>query len=78
MLNRLTALAVHAISTVKAPSYSDPALLNSALLWMHGQQNDDGSFSSGETDERNATCFILSCLADIQHDDIVGYFTTFR
>lgn len=74
---RLTALTVHAMSTIKSQSYSDPTLLKSALIWMHGQQNDDGSFSSSSSDDpadrRNVTSFVLACLADVQHDDIVLY-----
>lgn len=43
---------------------------------MHGQQNEDGSFSAdghnGTTSEKiTTTAFILTCLSDVQHDDIV-------
>lgn len=71
---RLTALAVHALSSTRFQSYSDPGLLKSSLAWLHAQQNEDGSFGSENAtlDERPVvTSFVLSALADVQHDDIV-------
>lgn len=41
---------------------------------MHGQQNEDGSFAengSNVTEKIDATAFVLTCLSDVQHDDIV-------
>lgn len=68
---RLTALTINVLSAIKSQSYSDPTLIKSALLWMHGRQNEDGSFSPCLVDRRNVTAFIVSCLVDVQHDDIV-------
>lgn len=50
--------------------------MKSALTWMHGQQNEDGSFAIGgqdaTVDEKiHTTAFVLTCLSDVQHDDIV-------
>ncbi|XP_046454359.1 C3 and PZP-like alpha-2-macroglobulin domain-containing protein 8 isoform X2 [Daphnia pulex] len=72
---RLTALTVHALSSITLQRYSDPDLLKSVLTWMHGQQNDDGSFADGpnvtQRQRIETTAFILTCLSDVQHDDIV-------
>ncbi|XP_057381255.1 uncharacterized protein LOC130703811 [Daphnia carinata] len=72
---RLTALTVHALSSITLQRYSDPGLLKSALTWMHGQQNEDGSFADGSnatvSERIETTSFILTCLSDVQHDDIV-------
>ena len=72
---RLTALTVHALSSITLQRYSDPDLLKSALTWMHGQQNEDGSFADGLnvtlSQRIETTAFILTCLSDVQHDDIV-------
>lgn len=46
---------------------------------MHGQQVEDGSFRRAEDEATNAnmrdriaiTAFVLTCLSDVQHDDIV-------
>jgi hypothetical protein len=73
--SRLTALTVHALSSITLQRYFDPDLLKSALTWMHGQQNDDGSFADGpnvtQSQRIETTAFILTCLSDVQHDDIV-------
>lgn len=72
---RLTALTVHALSSITLQRYSDPGLLKSALTWMHGQQTEDGSFADGANatlgERIDATAFVLTCLSDVQHDDIV-------
>ena len=73
----MTALTVHALSSITLQRYSDPGLLKSALTWMHGQQNEDGSFddviaNSTSLNKRiGTTAFVLTCLSDVQHDDIV-------
>ena len=73
---RLTAVTVQVLSTIKLQTYLDALLLKSAFEWMHGVQREDGSFADSPADESTAsrissTSFILVCLSDIQHDDIV-------
>ena len=73
---RLTALTVHALSSITLQRYSDPGLLKSALTWMHSQQNEDGSFADSAnnatlSEKIDTTAFVLTCLSDVQHDDIV-------
>lgn len=74
--SRLTALTIHALSSITLQRYSDPYLLKSALTWMHSQQIEDGSFADGSDATLNerieTTSFILTCLSDVQHDDIVS------
>lgn len=79
IFHRLTALTVHALSSITLQRYSDPGLLKSALTWMHGQQNEDGSFAqngsnASVTERIDTTAFVLTCLSDVQHDDIVRKF----
>lgn len=74
---RLTAVTVQALDTIKLQSYVDPWLLRSAFEWLHSVQREDGSFACHANASVRArissTAFVLTCLSDIQHDDIVLY-----
>lgn len=74
---RLTAVAIQALDTIKLQSYVDPWLLKSAFKWLHSVQHQDGSFAchaNASVPARiSTTAFVLTCLSNIQHDDIVLY-----
>ena len=74
---RLTAVTIQALDTIKLQSYVDPWLLKSAFEWLHSVQHEDGSFAchvnASMPARISSTAFVLTCLSDIQHDDIVLY-----
>ena len=64
-------MTLHVLSSIMSQSYTDPWLLKSAFLWLHSVQDSDGGFDSLSDVRLVTTSFILTCLADVQHDDIV-------
>ena len=76
---RLSVMVLNVLNAINYDSFVDPWLFKSALLWLHSVQREDGSFSehfNASTVGNSsviASSFVLICLADVKHDDVVLY-----